>query len=88
MSDRVAVIGGGISGLAYAHVLRKNGFQPVVFEKAGRVGGVWAVAYPGVRLQNVDFHYRLSDAHVRLLLDVTREHIAHGERSSGIEVLS
>ena len=61
MSDRVAVIGGGISGLAYAHVLRKNGFEPVVFEKASRVGGVWAVAYPGVRLQNVDFHYHLSD---------------------------
>ena len=61
MSDRVAVVGGGISGLAYAHVLRKNGFEPVVFEKASRVGGVWAVAYPGVRLQNVDFHYHLSD---------------------------
>ncbi len=57
----VAIIGGGISGLAYAHVLRKNGFAPVVFEKAERVGGVWAVAYPGVRLQNVDFHYHLSD---------------------------
>jgi cation diffusion facilitator CzcD-associated flavoprotein CzcO len=61
VSDRVAVIGGGISGLTYAHVLRKNGFEPVVFEKAGRVGGVWAIAYPGVRLQNVDFHYHLSD---------------------------
>jgi dimethylaniline monooxygenase (N-oxide forming) len=61
MSKRVAIVGGGISGLAYAHVLRKNGFEPVVFEKAPRVGGVWSVAYPGVRLQNVDFHYHLSD---------------------------
>jgi DNA-binding transcriptional ArsR family regulator len=31
-------------------------------------------------------YYRLSDAHVRLLLDVTREHIAHDGRTSGIEV--
>jgi len=57
----VGIVGGGISGIAYAHVLRKNGFRPVVFEKAPRVGGVWAVAYPGVTLQNVDFHYHLSD---------------------------
>ncbi|MBL8955511.1 MAG: NAD(P)-binding protein, partial [Myxococcaceae bacterium] len=48
---RVAIIGGGISGLVYAHVLAKNGFQPVVFEQGPRVGGVWSLAYPGVRLQ-------------------------------------
>ncbi len=58
---RVAIVGGGISGLIHAHVLRKNGFEPVVFEKAREVGGVWAVAYPGVRLQNLDFHYHVSD---------------------------
>jgi DNA-binding transcriptional ArsR family regulator len=40
------------------------------------------------RREGRNVHYRLSDAHVRLLLDVTREHIAHGERSSGIEVLT
>ena len=58
---RVAIIGGGISGLGHAHVLGKNGLQAVVFEQAPRVGGVWALAYPGVRLQNVDFQYHLSD---------------------------
>lgn len=30
-------------------------------------------------------YYRLSDAHVRLLLDVTREHITHGEHSRAAE---
>ena len=60
-AQSVAIVGGGVSGIAYAHVLAKNGFAPVVFEKSPCVGGVWASAYPGVRLQNVDFHYRLSD---------------------------
>lgn len=58
---RIAVVGGGISGVAHAHVLQKNGFEVVVFEKAAEVGGVWALTYPGVRLQNLDFHYHLSD---------------------------
>jgi DNA-binding transcriptional ArsR family regulator len=32
-------------------------------------------------------YYRLSDAHVRLLLDVTREHISHDGRAAGTEAL-
>ncbi len=31
------------------------------------------------RREGRNVYYRLSDAHVRLLLDVTREHITHGE---------
>ncbi len=58
---RVGIIGGGISGLIHAHVLAKNGFSTTVFEQGPRVGGVWSVAYPGVRLQNVDFQYHLSE---------------------------
>lgn len=42
-------------------MLGKNGLQAVVFEQGARVGGVWSLAYPGVRLQNVDFQYHLSD---------------------------
>ncbi len=34
---RVAIVGGGISGLIHAHVLRKNGFEAVVFEKSSEV---------------------------------------------------
>lgn len=28
-------------------------------------------------------HYRLEDAHVRMLLDLSREHLGHGEREEG-----
>ncbi len=58
---RVAVIGGGISGIAAANVLATTGFDPVVFEKSASVGGVWALAYPNVRLQNIHTQYRLAD---------------------------
>ena len=51
--SRIAVIGAGISGIAAASVLKKNGFVPVVFEKHERIGGVWATAYPEVHLQNI-----------------------------------
>ncbi len=39
------------------------------------------------RREGRNVYYRLSDAHVRLLLDVTREHIAHDKRTSGIEAV-
>ena len=59
--SRIAVIGAGISGIAAASTLKKNGFVPVVFEKHERIGGVWATAYPEIRLQNIYPQYRLSD---------------------------
>ena len=59
--SRIAVIGAGISGIAAASVLKKNGFVPVVFEKHERIGGVWATAYPDVHLQNIYTQYHLSD---------------------------
>lgn len=37
---RVAVIGAGISGIAAANILQKNGFAAVVFEKSAQLGGV------------------------------------------------
>jgi len=58
---RIAVIGAGISGIAAANVLKKNGFEAVVFEKAENPGGVWAVAYPDIHLQNTYASYHLSD---------------------------
>lgn len=61
VSKRIAVIGGGISGIATANVLQRNGHTVTVFEKSDRIGGVWAVAYPGVRLQNTWQQYALSE---------------------------
>lgn len=59
-SKRVAIIGAGISGLAHADVLTRCGFSVVLFERAERIGGVWACAYPDVSLQNTRSHYHLS----------------------------
>ena len=38
-SPRVAVLGGGITGLTAAWHLQRAGFSPIVLEKSGRVGG-------------------------------------------------
>jgi len=59
--SQIAVIGAGISGIAAASILKKNGFVPVVFEKHEMIGGVWATAYPEVHLQNLYTQYHLSD---------------------------
>jgi dimethylaniline monooxygenase (N-oxide forming) len=59
--SRIAVIGAGISGIAAANILKKNGFLPIVFEKQEKIGGVWATAYPGVHLQNIFTQYHFSD---------------------------
>ncbi len=37
---RVAVVGGGIAGLASAYFLAKAGHRPVVFESSGQLGGL------------------------------------------------
>lgn len=58
--QRVGIIGAGISGLAYADVLQRLGYRVALFERAERVGGVWARAYPDVNLQNTGNEYRLS----------------------------
>jgi cation diffusion facilitator CzcD-associated flavoprotein CzcO len=58
---RTAVIGSGVSGIAAAKTMLGFGHDVVVYEKSGRIGGVWATAYPGVTLQNIAEHYRLTD---------------------------
>ena len=58
--SRIAVIGAGISGIATASILKKNGFTPILFEKSAEIGGVWATAYPEVHLQNIYTQYHLS----------------------------
>lgn len=58
---KIAVIGGGISGIAAARVLQHFGHQVTIYERGATPGGVWAGAYPEVRLQNIAEHYRISD---------------------------
>lgn len=58
---RIAIIGGGPSGIAAARVFLTFGHEVVVLERGPKQGGVWAVAYPEVRLQNIAEHYRLGD---------------------------
>src|ERR1051325_4888326 len=41
--------------------MRGFGHDVIVYEKSDRIGGVWATAYPGVTLQNIAEHYRLTD---------------------------
>src|SRR5258707_3977137 len=38
---RVAVIGAGVSGLAAAKCLLDEGLEPVVYEQAAHIGGLW-----------------------------------------------
>jgi len=58
---RVAIIGSGVSGIAAGKVLKRLGHDVVLFERTSKIGGVWAVAYPNVRLQNIGDHYRFTD---------------------------
>ena len=65
---RVAVIGGGPSGLVAAKSLREAGHDPVLFERTDRTGGIWAVrahgadgAYRSVRLQSSKYTALFSD---------------------------
>ena len=58
---KIAVIGAGISGIVAAHYMVKSGHEVTVYEKSSELGGVWALGYPDVRLQNTGRHYRISD---------------------------
>lgn len=40
-SDRVAVIGSGISGVVAAAHLKKEGIDVTVFERSSAPGGIW-----------------------------------------------
>lgn len=60
-SLNIAVIGAGISGIAAANVLQKQGHRVTIYEKSSKIGGVWAVAYPQVTLQNSYDQYHLAD---------------------------
>jgi len=60
---RVAVIGGGLTGIATAYRLSQAGVDFVVYEKSPDIGGVWwNNIYPGCRLDTPNFAYSYSFA--------------------------
>ncbi len=58
---RVAVIGAGVCGIAAAKTLKRLGHEVTIYERAATPGGVWAVAYAGVELQNHRELYAFTD---------------------------
>jgi 4-hydroxyacetophenone monooxygenase len=59
----VAIIGGGLSGIAAAHRLALADIDVVGFEKSTELGGVWwNNTYPGCRLDTPNFAYSFSFA--------------------------
>lgn len=58
---RIGIIGGGISGIAAAAVLQRDGHELTIFERDTAPGGVWAHTYPKVTLQNIAAQYHISD---------------------------
>ncbi len=61
---RVAVIGGGVSGLAAARAFTARGHEVQGFERSAEFGGVWAPSrsYPEVQTQSPKDLYRFTDA--------------------------
>jgi len=60
---KIAVIGAGVAGLAFAKVLHQFGHEVVVHDRTDDVGGVWSRSrrYPGVSTQSPRDTYALSD---------------------------
>lgn len=60
---KVAVIGGGVSGLAAAKAFKEKGHEVHAFERTHDIGGVWepSRSYPGVQTQSPKDLYRYTD---------------------------
>ena len=59
----VAVIGGGVAGLAAAKAFDEKGHRVIGFERSHDFGGVWELSrsYPGVQTQSPKELYRFTD---------------------------
>ena len=58
---RVGIIGAGVAGLATAKTLTAQGVDCTVFEKADRLGGVWADGYSNFGVQAQKELYQFPD---------------------------
>lgn len=63
LAGKIAIIGAGIAGLCTAKTLLALGYEVVVLEQEGDLGGVWAASrrYPGLTTQNPRETYCFSD---------------------------
>lgn len=60
-TKRVAIIGGGVSGITAAVKLQQSGADFTIFERNSELGGTWLLnAYPGCRLDTSNFAYSFS----------------------------
>lgn len=79
MKKRIAVLGGGISGLATAYYLQHHGVTPVVFEASDEIGGLGSVfRHDGLAIERF-YHVMLNtDRHLlRLLRDLNLSDSVH-----------
>lgn len=60
-SERIAIIGAGVSGVAAGNVWKKCGYDVTIFEAADTIGGQWTKTYPGVTLQNTSPQYQFGE---------------------------
>ena len=64
---KVAVIGGGASGITTAKCLREDNHEPIIFEENDQIGGVWVFkktsggTFNSVHLQNSKYSAAFSD---------------------------
>lgn len=54
---KIAIIGGGLSGLLCALMLEKRGYEPVIYERLTKVGGVFDSFKRKKVLFDIGFHY-------------------------------
>ncbi len=59
--ERVAIIGAGVAGLATAKTLLAEGLDCVIYERAERLGGVWADGYSNFGVQTQKELYQFPD---------------------------